>query len=243
VITKHPDPEGVECRVAVPFLGIFSKFSRSHALTVLLVCLFTSGCTGPSETSSKVPIPKPGSGIAEYREIARQAHTAVARTLNYLEGLERPKATATQPVAFDRALEDLELTSIKARARAEAIIARGQKYFDEWQEQMGTNHPAAQADYNRLFAHFTLVRERSAEVRAFFRPFMAGLRQFRATLDPLDPVKPDDPAGTRPPANPAPVDIKTVTAGGRRVLKTLESVSAALNDAEAELKTMLASKR
>ena len=214
-----------------------------NILYLMALGLFASGCAGPSESSGKAPIPKPGSGIAEYREIARQAHSAVARTIDSLEALERPKATATQPVAFDRALEDLELTSIKARARAEAIIARGQKYFDEWQEQMGTNHPAAQADYNRLFAHFGVIRERSAEVRAEFRPFMAGLRQFRATLDPLDPVKPADAVAPPAHANPASVDIKTVTAGGRRVLKTLESVSAALNDAEAELKTMLAAKR
>ena len=213
------------------------------------VCVI-AGCAGTSETSRIPPVPKPGKGIAEYREIARVAHKAVARTVDSLESLPEfsgPQNSQRRVSDFDRAFEDLELTSIKARARAEAIIARGQKYFDEWQEQLGTNQSAAQADYNRLFAHFSRVRERSAEVRAEFRPFMAGLRQFRATLDPLDPVKPADfvakPAPAQPTVQNPKSEIRDITAGGRRVLKTLESVSAALDAAEAELKTMLASKR
>jgi hypothetical protein len=50
---------------------------------------------------------------------------------------------------------------------------------------------------------------------------MAGLRQFRAELDRGKPLAPDQ--------------INALTMSGQRVLKTLQSVSAALNDAEAEL--------
>jgi hypothetical protein len=77
---------------------------------------------------------------------------------------------------FDHAFNRLEVTSVKARARAQAIIARGQAYFDEWKEHLAgvTNQPAARAEterYARLFEHFDHVRQRSSEVRAAFRPF------------------------------------------------------------------------
>jgi hypothetical protein len=212
-------------------------------LALGLCALIAAGCAGPSETSSSMPpIPKPGKGIAEYREVAREAHKAVSRTVDSLEARDRTRTSTGQPAGFDKAFENLEVTSIKARARAEAIIARGQQYFDEWQEQLATNQPAAQAEYNRLFAHFTRVRDLSGNVRSEFRPFMASLRLFRASLDPLDPIKPADPPSAPPAAQPTP-DVQTLTASGRRVLKTLESVSAALDDAEAELKTKFASKR
>lgn len=212
--------------------------------------LLAAGCTAPSGTSS---MPKPGSGIAEYREVARQAHKAVARTVDSLEALgsRRGHEADRQLAGFDRAFNELELTSIKARARAEAIIARGQSYFDEWKEHLAgaANEPSAQADYNRLYDHFTRVRQRSGEVREEFRPFMTSLRQFRARLSPTDPI------AKASSGSPGPVlqrdsdtavptgEIQTLAAAGRRVLKSLESVSAALDDAEAELKTVLASKR
>jgi hypothetical protein len=46
---------------------------------------------------------------------------------------------------FDKALHQLELTSVRTRARAEAIIARGETYFDEWKEQLSgiTNRAVA----------------------------------------------------------------------------------------------------
>src|SRR6185295_18785365 len=124
------------------------------------------GCTSPSGRSST---PKPGSGIAEYRKVARAAHRAVAATVDSLEGLALPPAQTSLPPSalprFDKALRQLELTSVKARARAEAIIARGQAYFDEWNENLSSNtnrgEVRAETDrYQRLFDHYTRVRLR-----------------------------------------------------------------------------------
>ncbi|HZO51643.1 MAG TPA: hypothetical protein VFB63_02955 [Bryobacteraceae bacterium] len=182
-----------------------------------LACLLLAGCVAPPD---KPPIPKPGSGIAEYREVVKHAHRAVADTVDSLQTIARDPNRSLAD--FDRTFDQLELNSVKARSRAEAIIARGQNYFDEWKEQLAlTNKPSAQADYDRLYGHFTLIRERSSEVREEFRPFMANLRQFRASVDV-----------TR---RPAPDDIDGLTTSGQRVLKSLDSVSAALNNAEAEL--------
>jgi small-conductance mechanosensitive channel len=140
--------------------------------------------------------------------------------------------------AFDRALHQLEVTSVKTRARAEAIIARGQTYFDEWKENLSgmTNRATAQAEagrYARLREHFERVRQRSGEVRDEFRPFMAKLREFRARLDQT---------GTATGGEPARPELDELTTRGRRVLQTLDSVANALNEAEAELRATLAAR-
>jgi hypothetical protein len=199
----------------------------------LALLLLVAGCSAPVEGPS---IPKTGSGLVEYREVTRQAHGVVTDTVDSLEQLAGGAGFDRRLARFDRAFEKLELTSVKARARAEAIIARGQNYFDEWQEQLGvaTNQSTAQLEtghYQRLFDHFTRIRHSSSAVREEFRPFMASLRQFRARLD--QPSK----------APLSPVEIDALTTRGRSVLKALDSVSEALDHAEAELRTLREAKR
>ena len=196
------------------------------------------GCASPSDGSSA---PRPGSGIAEYRQVAREAHRSVAAVVDSLEALpiNTPASMGPALARFDHAFNRLEVTSVKARARAQAIIARGQAYFDEWKEHLAgvTNQPAAQAEterYARLFEHFDHVRQRSSEVREVFRPFMERLRDFRAGLD-----KAPNPANNEVSRS----QLDGLTAGGRRVLQTLESVAAALDAAEAELHATIKSKQ
>jgi hypothetical protein len=217
-------------------MNILPSLTAIVVSSLALVWL-VSGCASPSGDSSA---PKPGSGIAEYRVVTRDAHRAVAETVQSLEALAQLDGTnlaATQVASphpalrgFDRAFHQLELTSVKTRARAEAIIARGQSYFDEWREHLAgmTNQPAARTEsqqYVRLFEHFQRVRQESGEVREEFRPFMAKLREFRARLD-----QPRESAGVGS-------DLSTdLIASGRRVLEKLETVSSALDEAEAELR-------
>ena len=209
----------------------------------LALAWLVSGCASPSGDSSA---PKPGSGIAEYRVVTRGAHRAVADIVQSLEALAQPRGTtlaATQVASphpglreFDRAFHQLELTSVKTRARAEAIIARGQSYFDEWREHLAgvtnqTTAPAESQQFSRLFEHFQRVRQRSGEVREEFRPFMAKLREFRARLD-----QPSESASGGSKLSTLNSQLSTdLIAGGRRVLEKLETVSSALDEAEAEL--------
>jgi hypothetical protein len=201
------------------------------------------GCAAPTGGSS---VPKPGRGIAEYREVTHEARRAVAATVQSLEGLRIPSTQTSQTSAppralarFDRAFSQLELTSLKTRARAEAIIKRGQVYFEEWKENLSavTNKPTVQAeakDYTRLLDHFNRVRQRSGEVGAEFRPFMAKLREFRAGLDRVSNAGPS-------PASQGPLE-EAITSG-RRVEQTLDSAASALDAAEAELMALLATNR
>ena len=215
------------------------QFAGTVALRLLALSLLLTGCAAPSGTSSQ---PKPGSGLAEYRKVTREAHRSVAATLESLEALARPNTGNSKPhpglARFDRVFHDLELTSAKSRARAEAILARGQAYFDEWKENLSAtaHQAAARAEterYARLREHFDRVRERSGEVRTEFRPFMMTLREFRATLD-------KSPNSLASESSRSSIDALTVS--GRRVLDILRAVSKSLDDAEAELRASLASK-
>jgi len=190
---------------------------------------FFGGCAGPSPSSTA---PKPGRGIAEYRQVAHEVHGAVAATVKSIEGLELPSTQSSLPPGalsrFDQAFEHLELTSFRARARAEAIIARGRAYFEEWRHNLVSNTNQLETErYDRLFHSFIQVQQRSGEMREEFRPFMAELRGFRARLDHAP-----QPA----PGLAAKGELNALTARGRRVLETLASVSIALDHAEAELK-------
>jgi small-conductance mechanosensitive channel len=193
---------------------------------------FGAGCASSSNSSTA---PKPGRGIAEYREVVGVARQAVAATVTSLEALVQP---SPQPLSkhpalpgFDEAFYRLELTSVKARSRAEAIIARGQAYFDEWKANLSlaTNSATTQAEserYARWHEHFERVRERSGEVREEFRPFMAKLREFRARLDQPGAAAASDASRQ---------ELDGLIVSGRRVLQTLDGVSTALNDAQAEV--------
>jgi hypothetical protein len=218
------------------------QISLLAAELVLLLALgwFSGGCAAPSGASSA---PKPGRGIAEYRGVVREAHQSVAATVKSLEGLAVSPTKTSVPSAalarFDKAFDQLELTSIKARARAEAIIARGQTYFDEWKGNLtsNTNQAAARAEtqrFDRLFDHFGRVRQRSGDVREAFRPFMAKLREFRAALDRTSGAVSSTAFQNQ---------LDGLTASGRRVLQSLESVSTALDQAEAELRATLTATR
>jgi hypothetical protein len=215
--------------------------SATVVVSSVALAWLASGCASPSGDSSA---PKPGSGIAEYRVVTRDAHRAVADTVRSLEALAQPQPHTSSPHpalrGFDRAFHQLELTSVKTRARAEAIIGRGQAYFDEWRGHLAgmTNQPIPQAQsqqYARLFEHFQRVRQRSVEVREEFRPFMAQLREFRAGLD-----QPPESAGGRSELSTLNSQLSTdLIAGGRRVLAKLQTVSSALDEAEAELQATL----
>jgi hypothetical protein len=181
----------------------------------------------------------PGHGIAEYRETAHLARAAVEDTVHSLQALSHPHARGHQghPALddFDDALLHLELTSVKARARAEAILARGRDYFEEWQQHLNglTNAAAARTGekrYGRMHDHFVRVEEASAGVKAVFRPYLDQLRELRARFD----RRPDlDPALTHP------QDLQDALASGHRVLHALDQVDTALHHAGTELRSLL----
>lgn len=158
--------------------------------------------------------------------------------VNALDVMAQSPAPASKLSGFDCAFHQLEVSSVTTRTRAEAIIARGQAYFDEWKEHLAgvTNQAAARAgeeSYVRMHEHFERVRGCSMELRGEFRPFMTKLREFRARLD--------QPASAgRELSRP---ELEQLASDGRRVLARLDAVSSALDEAQTALQATLAKKR
>jgi small-conductance mechanosensitive channel len=204
---------------------------KSLMFGTLAVILLFAGCASPRETGSR---PKPGTGISEYRELTRDAHRSVAAVVASVNAMAQPQPDTAKPhpalAEFDRAMENLELTSYKTRSRAEAILVRGDAYFEEWKEQLNKNQKTTSAesdDYARLHAHFNRIRERSSDVRTEFRPFMARLREFRAAIGK---------AGDGRRQNPPVAELNELSSHGKRVIDALDAVSKALDDAESEIR-------
>jgi hypothetical protein len=208
------------------------KLSRSLAAGVsgfalLALGSFVGGCASPSGDSSA---PKPGRGIAEYRALVREAQSNLTAMVEGLQAFDRSSTITPSLAGFDRALHHLEVTSVKTRARADAIMARGQAYFDEWKEHLAaiTNQAAGRTElerYTRLFDSFERVRQQSGDVRDEFRPFMAKLRDFRAQLDHTPP----------PSASELREEREELKASGRGVLKGLDAIAITLDEAQSAL--------
>jgi len=133
--------------------------------------------------------PAPREDLAEYRQIASEARKLVQATL---ASLDRTVAQAPCPPrvfkAFSKDVQRLEVDSFKIRARAQAIRARGEAYFEQWQEQLrSVKDPVArqlaEQRRDRLQERFTQIRLDSQQTREAFQPFMAGLRHLRNGLE------------------------------------------------------------
>jgi hypothetical protein len=157
------------------------------AMTLLVVELFMVGCASkePGSTNGR-----PGSGIAEYRKVATDAQKALGRTLNSLAAVRGQSNRCSPEVlsAFSSEFQRLQVESVQIRARSQAMQARGDAYFDSWQEQMErikepqlrarieTQRPAFQE-------HFQKIKALSQEGHEAFGPFLAGLRKLRNSLE------------------------------------------------------------
>ena len=166
----------------------------SVAMTLVVVALLIVGCASnePSSTNGR-----PGSGITEYRQVATDAQKALGRALNSLAAVSGQSNQCSPEVlsAFSSEFQRLQVDSVKIRARSQAMQARGDAYFDSWQEQMErikepqlrarieTQRPAFQE-------HFQKIKALSQEGREAFGPFLAGMRKVRNSLE-------KDPASLR----------------------------------------------
>jgi hypothetical protein len=153
----------------IPILSDGIALLLSAALAASLVSCAT---TDPSRNADHI-----GTGLAEYRQIILNFKKVVDATMKALD----PMAASTRgdPRAafekFTKAVHRLEVDSVQARARGQAIRIRGEAYFDQWQQQL-----AAVSDAQ--------VRQRAAERRAEVKQGFERVRQ--VTQGPRDAIKP-----------------------------------------------------
>ena len=234
-ITNQPVPDaGGVAALSSPFCSASGPARRGAwpwGLTALVVTvLFAAGCT--TSKSSAVP-PRPGDGLREYQRLVRELRKDVQRTSQTLEALApvSQKNSGAAYARFDAALQRLEVDSIKARARVEAMEKRGEAYFAEWAEEISgtaneTPRLVAQERFAELHGHFEAILKDTELVRQAFRPFLEGSRESRIKLGhkpifaAIEMAKPD---------------FAQLASAGRQAEESLDQLSKTLKAAAAEV--------
>jgi hypothetical protein len=157
------------------------------ALVLAVAGMAMAGCA-THETSSSSP--KPGEGITLYRQLVRESLKAIATTVSSLDrvGAQTNRCSARLVKAFSEEVQELQAESIKVRSRSQAIQARGDAYFQNWQENlMSVKDPKVRAlaedhrpQLQECFARIKLGSQKAGEA---FRPFLSGLRKLQNGLE------------------------------------------------------------
>jgi len=199
-------------------------------LTAVVTVLFATGCT--TSKSSAVPT-RPGDGLREYQRLVRDLSKDVRMARQPVEALASvsQKNSGAAYARFDAALQRLEVDSIKARARVEAMEKRGEAYFAEWAEEISgtaneTPRLVAQERFAELHGHFEAVLKDTEHVRQAFRPFLEGLRGSRTKLG----QKPTYAA-----IETAKPEFAQLASAGRQAEESLDQLSKTLKAAAAAL--------
>jgi len=156
-------------------------------LLAVAVAAVLIGCAS-TETARKQPTPR--ADFIEYRQIVVQAMSQVDGTLRALDELSVQANRDPRPAyqAFAKAVHRIEVDSIRVRARAQAMRARGDAYFEHWEAYLASvkNEQVRQlAGEHRpeLKQSFDKAHLASQQVREVFRPFLSDLQKVRAVLE------------------------------------------------------------
>jgi len=174
--------------------------------------VLSSGCASKQQTTEKI---RPGSRIPEYRQVTVVAEKAVEAALESLTVVSTQVNQCPPKVLTDFAAQvrRLQVESVQVRARTEAIQARGDEYFKDWQKHLAqVEDPQMRALVEKerpaLQQSFEKIKVLSREGREAFQPFIASLRQVRNALE-------KDPASLA--SAPVQTSIKTAREKGGEV--------------------------
>jgi DNA repair ATPase RecN len=195
---------------------------------LLLPIVLGAGCATRNETSS----PKPGSGIAEYAQLAKQALKDVNQSLAALDRFAGSTGTNEALARFSQSLQQLQVNSQTVRAHAQAMEARGDAYFEHWEANLARVKDArfrqlAEEHHQDLQQSFQKIKGLSQDARAAFKSYIAGLRGIRVAVE-------KDPSSFN--AQSTTELIKATREHGQHVEKQLQSILAELDGMAAMLK-------
>ena len=205
-------------------LGQFQPDSILRELPSLVlagILILVAGCASNNHGAAETP--RPGSGAEEYRKLVTDSEAAVLHAMHWLDqvALQTNACPAKLMSRFSREVERLQSESFRVRARARAIQARGDAYFDSWAEQ-GVSADSAKTveSLHALQDSFHKIKLTSQQTGDAFKPFLAGLRKLRAQLE-TDPstVQKDETRDL----------IRRTRESGSRTVESLRGVSAELS--------------
>ncbi len=155
--------------------------------TVAAVIALIAGCATKQTAREQVV---PGSGIAEFRQIADTSANAVQKALSSIDVLATQSngCSSEALTAFSSDVQRLQVDSVRVRARSQAILTRGDVYFERWHEtlsQVKDREVRALAETRRplLQESFQKIKQSAEQCRTAFRPFLDGLRALRNSLE------------------------------------------------------------
>jgi hypothetical protein len=164
-----------------------SSHRNLRLLAPVALAAILSGCAS-TETAQKSPSPR--QDFQTYRQLVVSAIGQVDAALRALDNLSaqanRDPRLAYE--AFAKAVQRLDVDSIKMREHAQAMRARGDAYFEHWEEYLaGVNNEGerqrAAEHREELKRSFEAVHAASQQVREEFRPFLTDLQKLCAVLD------------------------------------------------------------
>jgi len=155
-----------------------------------LLAGFAIALAGCATTDTATEAPKPRNGIVEYQQIATDAQKSIQAALQVIDRVGSHAAPFSPKAcqAFSGQVERLEAESVQVRARSQAMQARGNAYFENWQENLDRMEDPKVRELARerradLEASFGKIKLGSQEARQSFQPFLAGLQQLRTALE------------------------------------------------------------
>ena len=206
------------------------NFSRLAKILGGVALVAVAGCA-TTETDSALP--RPGDGVREYQQHVSDFRATLAESVQAVEKLaaSSEKSSSSAYARVQSTAQQLEVVSIKARARAEALEVRGEEYFHEWREEACASgderaRREARARFDGLRGHFASVQQDSRRVREDSRKFFENLRRWRAKLGAAP-----DPAvieSARAEFSPAATAGKAALAAVDRLSQTLKAAELAV---------------
>jgi len=160
----------------------------------LLPAAVVAALTGCATTETIPSVPTPRADFVEYRQIVVQSMKLMDATLCSLDEISvQANGDPRQAYeAFAKAVHRLEVDSIKVRARTHAMRARGDAYFEHWQEYLATVkneqvRTLAEEHRPELKHSFEQIHLAAQQIHEGFRPFLSDLQKLRAVLE-ADPT-------------------------------------------------------
>lgn len=193
--------------------------------------LLPGGCAGPG--AARHPAVK--DDLADFARMTVQSRRAVDKALASLDGLS---ATTNYPPtlvkAYQQEVDDVEVGSVRVRARAEAILKRGDVYFETWERHVAQMQDAlaregAEEQRPALLDNFHRIEALSGRTGDAFDRFLAGMRELDEELD-------QNPGTVA--AGPTRALLASTQADGRTVEQDLDLIQQELAGLNARVKAI-----
>jgi hypothetical protein len=148
--------------------------------------LLVAGC---GTTAGYKQADKTGEGIADMRAEIVNGQKAIDQTVLALEQVAATANTNPRKAFghYSKCVSDLEATAAKIRKRSDEMKARGQTYFQQWEQELAqVKNPEirelAEQQRTKLQASFDNIKQYAEPLKTQFDPWLSDLKDLRTYL-------------------------------------------------------------